>query len=256
MQIAIGRSFILPLPELPTEAIALVMVWLPPGTFLMGSPPDELNRFEKEEQQFEATINLGFWLGKYLITQAQWRSVMGYNPSHFQEISINCPVDSVTWYEAIEFCQSMNELFADHLPTGYRFNLPTEVQWEYACRAGTKTIYNTGNALADLNRAAWHKGNSSDHPHPVGEKEPNGWGLYDMHGNTAEWCFDPTSAYPNAPVSDWVGVADGYVRSIRSSSWGTTPEDTGHRCACRGAEIPDAKVPWFGFRVCLRQFLE
>jgi len=251
MQIIIGHSFVLPLQRLPIEATALEMIWLLPGTFLMGSSPGEPDRFEEEERQFEATISRGFWLGKYSVTQAQWRLVMGYNPSHFQEISINCPVENVNWHETMGFCQRLNDLFADHLPVGYRFSLPTEAQWEYACRAGTRTIYNTGNTLADLNRAAWHKGNSSGHPHPVGEKEPNTWGLYDMHGNAAEWCVDPTSAYPDTPAIDWIGTADGYVRSIRSSTWNTTPEDTGHRCACRGAEIPSAKCPWFGFRVCL-----
>ncbi len=253
MKIITGQSFVLQLSDQPAAAIVMAMIWLPPGRFLMGSSPDEPNRIEEEEQQFEAVISQGFWLGKYLVTQAQWQEVMGYNPSHFQQISINCPVENIDWYEAMEYCRKLNELFADHLPLGYCFSLPTEMQWEYACRAGTRTIYNTGDTLADLDRAAWHNSNSSGHTHPVGEKDPNTWGLYDMHGNVAEWCLDSISNYPNGPATDWIGTGDGYVRSIRPGSWGTSREATNHRCACREAMPPHDKCPWFGFRLCLSQ---
>lgn len=250
MQIITGQAFVLPLPGLPTEATVLAMVWLPPGTFLMGSPLDEPNRIEEEEHQFEAKVSRGFWLGQHLITQAQWQTVMGYNPSHFHT-SLNCPVENVNWDEAMEFCHRLSELFTEHLPEGYGFCLPTESQWEYACRAGTQTIYNIGNTLGDLDRVAWHKSNSLGQTHPVGEKEPNVWGLFDMHGNAFEWCFDPPSSYPDGPEIDWIGKGNGFVRSIRSSSYATSLEATDHRCACRGAEIPSGKCPWFGFRVCL-----
>ena len=256
MQITTGQSFMLPLPRLPDEAIPLAMIWLPSSTFLMGSPRNEPNRIVEEEQQFEAIISHGFWIGKYPVTQAQWQVIMGNNPSHFQHINQNCPVENVTWYEAMEFCRRLNLSYGDCLPQDYSFSLPTEVQWEYGCRAGTQTTYNIGNSLKDLDRAAWHKDNSSGQTHPVGEKEPNAWGLCDMHGNTFEWCYDVPSSYPTFPTTDWVGEGNAGVRSIRSSSWATSLEATDHRCACRGAEIPDAKCPWFGFRVCLRQFLE
>ncbi len=252
MNIIENQSFTLTLADIPDKATKLEMNWLPPGTFLMGSPLDEQNRTADEEQQFEATISQGFWIAKYLVTQAQWRSAMGYNPSYFQKLSMNCPVENISWDMAMEFCEQLNNSFTEQLPDGYRFSLPTEVQWEYACRAGTQTIYNIGNTLADLDRAAWHQGNSSGQTHPVGEKQPNAWGLCDMHGNAFEWCYDPTSDYPNTRFTDWIGTGDGYVRSMRSSSWATTPEDTSHRCACRGYVVPSSKRWSFGLRVSLR----
>lgn len=252
MEITMEHSFVLTMPGLPSEATALTMIWLSPGTFLMGSPPDEPDRIKEEEQQFEATLGRGFWLGKYPVTQAQWQVVMGTNPSYFQQISINCPVENVNWHDAMAFCKRLNQLFPAYLPAEYGFSLPTEMQWEYACRAGTSMKYNTGATLVDLDRAAWHQGNSSGHTHSVGKKEPNVWGLYDMHGNTFEWCFDPTSGYPDGSATDWVGDGNGYVRSNRSSSWVTPWESTDHRCACRGYVSPDEKRSWFGFRLCLR----
>lgn len=252
MHPTLGQPFLLHLRDLPDAATALALTWLPAGAFVMGSPSAEPNRVQEEEPQFFATLSEGFWLGKCPVTQAQWQSVMGSYPRPLQELNPNCPMDNVSWHDAIKFCEELNGQFSDRLPAGYRFSLPTEVQWEYSCRAGTQTIYNVGDTLADLDRAAWHKDNSSGRPHPVGEKEPNAWGLHDMHGNTFEWCFDSPSAYPRAQATDWIGTGGGYVRSIRSSSWSTSREATDHRCACRGADIPSAKAPWFGFRLCLR----
>lgn len=252
MQITLGRSFELPLVRLLGNAIAVAMIWLPPGVFLMGPDSGEPDLASEVGQQFEARISQGFWLGKHPVTQAQWLAVMRSNPSTFQQIKPDCPVENVSWYDAMEFCQRLNEQISPNLPRGYSFSLPTEAQWEYACRAGTSTVYNVGDTLADLDRAAWHKANSSGHTHPVGEKEPNGWGFFDMHGNTFEWCFDPTSAYPQSAATDWVGTGDGLVRSIRSGSWRTEPVPTEHGCSCRGYVMPDEKRSWFGFRLCLR----
>ena len=137
------------------------------------------------------------------------------------------------------------------LPGKYRFNLPTEMQWEYACRAGTQTTYHSGNEFTDLLRVAWCKENSSGHTHPVGEKESNNWGLYDMHGNVAEWCYDSPSEYPKTCATNWIGQGDGNVRVLRGGSWGTPMNSSVFSCAFRGWVEPNVERPWIGFRVGL-----
>ncbi len=145
--------------------VSLELVWIPGGT--MGAQPITLS---------------GFWLGRYPITQAQWQAVMGDNPSYFR--GENRPVEQVPWGRAQEFCQILSER------TGQRFGLPSEAQWEYACRAGSTTPYPFGEDLWQLTEYAWFWDNSNGETHPVGEKRPNAWGLYDMLGNVAEWCAD------------------------------------------------------------------
>jgi formylglycine-generating enzyme required for sulfatase activity len=153
----------------------------------------------------------------------------------------------------MSFCDELNKLLVHALPRGYGFSLPTEAQWEYACRAGTQTVYHSGNSLADLSKVAWHGGNSSEHPHPVGEKEPNAWGLYDMHGNIGEWCYDVPSDYPDAPAVDWVGKETVYdLRCNRGGAWSTRPSDPIHRCSCRCWLPPEWRLVWLGFRLALR----
>jgi formylglycine-generating enzyme required for sulfatase activity len=171
---------------------------------------------------------------------------------HFQLQGLNCPVENVSWYDALAFCDQLNQRLINQPPLGYRFSLPTEAQWEYACRAGTQTLYYSGDTEADLARVAWYASNSDQQTHPVGEKEPNAWGLYDMHGNVYEWCHDSPSDYPDISVVDWVGEGDGLVRVVRSGSWGTPNGDYQFRATSRGCVEPDSKRPWIGFRLCLR----
>src|SRR6266498_3175797 len=166
MGIVLGRSFVVTLISLPAEAKVLKMLWIPAGVFMIGSPKDEPNRVDEEEQQTEVMLSKGFWLGQYLVTQAQWQAVMHDNPSHFGQQSVNFPVESINWQEATIFCGALNTFAANILPKDYEFGLPTEAQWEYACRAGTQTVYHSGNGLADLSRVAWHKENSSGRTHP------------------------------------------------------------------------------------------
>ncbi len=152
------------------------MVWCPPGTFMMGSPENEEGHSFYGETQHQVTLTKGFWMAKYEVTQKQWKSVMGKNPSeHWGDY---LPVDNVSWYDCMEFCRK----------SGLR--LPTEAEWEYACRAGSTGPYAGTGRLENM---GWYDDNSGKEPHPVGKKQPNAWGLHDMHGNVSEWCADLAS---------------------------------------------------------------
>ena len=162
------------------------MIECPPGKFVMGSKKDKTNH--------NVTLTKSFYIGKYEVTQKEYESVMGVNPSKF--IGENNPVECVEWTQAKSFCEFLNK-YSKLRPKGYRFDLPTEAQWEYACRAGTTTDLNSGKMLdingyrsINLDKVAWYCSNSYEKTHPVGEKLPNNWGIYDMHGNVAEWCRD------------------------------------------------------------------
>ncbi|MEO8609371.1 MAG: formylglycine-generating enzyme family protein [Chloroflexota bacterium] len=253
MEIAQGTHFLLPLSDLSREAGNLALLWIPPGTFLMGREDavTPVDPFDADEHQFELTITKGYWLGQYLVTQAQWQSIMAHNPSKFSELSPDCPVENINWYQAKSFCEALNRRFVGDLPPEYKFNLPTEAQWEYACRAGTQSKYYSGSTVEDLSRAAWHKGNSSGHTHPVGQKDPNRWNLYDMLGNVFEWCYDSPLDYPTSPAIDWAGNNDDHLRNFRGGSWSTNPTDPSICCFARGYGDPNAERPWFGLRLAL-----
>ncbi len=248
MKVRKGKTFIVPLLQLPPEVKPLKMIWVPSGTFLMGGGPGEF----QDDPQFEVTFGRGFWLSKYPITQAQWEAVMGDNPSHFEHHCLDCPVDNINWYQAVEFCKSVNAVYTTNDDENYEFGLPFEAQWEYACCGGNKTTLYSRESQNNLNAIAWHKGNSNKRTHSVGEKAANTLGLHDMLGNVFEWCWDSPSEYPDHSVTDWVGEGDGTVRCIRGGSWGTTPTDDIFRCNCRGWVEPSASRAWFGFRLCYR----
>lgn len=219
------------------------MVWIPPGAFNMGSPANENGRNETEGPQHTVTISKGFWLGKYEVTQAQWQAVMGNNPSHFTGDG-NLPVERVSWYNCQEFIGRLNAKGEG------AFRLPSEAEWEYACRAGTTTAYYFGDDSDRLGDCAWYGANSGKKTHPVGQKKPNAWGLYDMHGNAWEWCQDwYHDSYIGAPTdgSAWESPAGRY-RVFRGGSW-----DNGFTSNCRAAyrrsSTPDTSSYRFGFRV-------
>ena len=228
--------------------------YIPVGTFSMGSPAGESGR-DDDEDQVDVRIVTCFLLGKTEVTQSQWKSVMGNNPLHFK--GDNLPVENVSWSDAIEFCWilTQREREAGRLPKNWKYTLPTEAQWEYACRAGTTTGYYTGDTEADLARAGWYDGNSDRKTHPVGQKEPNAFGLYDMHGNVWEWCSD----YYNLSLSggtDPVRTSSGNGkfgsdRVYRGGSW------NGDAQYCRSADrignSPGNRYGSLGFRVALVQ---
>jgi formylglycine-generating enzyme required for sulfatase activity len=171
-------------------------VWCPPGTFWMGSREDEVFETTLDETAHQVTLTRGFWIGKYPVTQRQWLRVMGGNPSEFLSAGLEAPVDSVSWEDADLFCDACRIL------EEVQFRLPTEAEWEYACRAGSTGTWCFGDDEAELGEYAWFGENSDDRTHPVGRKKPNAWGIHDMHGNTWEWCADWYNPYPKGAVTD------------------------------------------------------
>ncbi|GAK54126.1 serine/threonine protein kinase [Candidatus Moduliflexus flocculans] len=177
--------------------LGMSFVWVPNGCFQMGSPPNEVGRDIDENPIHEVCLN-GFWIGQYEVTQAQWRRVMGENPSFFAETpngsgSSAYPVENISWDDTQEFLKKLNAAAQSAKTDGQapvQFRLPTEAEWEYACRAGTQTAYYFGNDAAQLKEYAWYLENADGQTHQIGERRPNAWGIYDMHGNVWEWCAD------------------------------------------------------------------
>ena len=198
------------------NGIKLEMVLIPAGEFLMGSPDSDNNAQGDEKPQHRVRITNPFYLGKYPVTQEQWQAVMGNNPSHFK--GPQNPVEQVSWKDCQRFLAEINTKIGTG---GGKFQLPSEAQWEYACRAGSAGRYCFGDQESALGEFAWHKGNSGSKTHTVGEKNPNAWGLYDVHGNVWEWCQDWYDAgyYAKSPTDDPIGHATGSHRVARGGSW-------------------------------------
>ena len=183
------------------------MIYCAPGSFMMGSPEDEEDR-DDDETQHKVTLTKGFWLGKYPVTQSQWKSVMGKKITYFG--GDDNPVDYVSWDDCKEFIKKINSRF------NFTARFPTEAEWEYACRAGNGDAYS---GTGDLDEMGWYDENSENRTHPVGEKEPNDWGFYDMHGNVCEWCADWYGSYPTKAVTDPEGPASGSGRVQRGGGY-------------------------------------
>ncbi len=221
--------------------VSLELVWIPPGEFVMGSPSSEANR-DDDETQHTVRITQGFWMGKYEVTQAQWQAVMGSNPSQFTGDG-KLPVEQVSWDDCQEFVKKLSQR------AGGTFRLPTEAEWEYACRAGSTTAYCFGDDVSRLSDYAWYDENSGNGTHPVGQKKPNAWGLYDMHGNVWEWCEDWLGDYPSGAVTDPTGPSSGSYRVFRGGSWHHDPRRC--RSAIRLRYTPVHRNIVLGFRVAL-----
>ena len=236
--------------------VTQVMRWIPPGTFLMGSPEDEQGRYDDEGPQHERTIETGFWLFDTPVMQALWLAVMEDNPSEFK--GLERPVESVSWDHAKAFIERLNERLPD-----LDMRLPSEAEWEYACRAGTaEATYaggwssdDDGADLAILGQIAWYRENSDNQTHPVSQKRPNDFGLYDMLGNVDEWCEDEWhDSYEGAPSdgSAWLGQPSGQdekgraYRVFRGGSWGVNALDV--RSAVRNWNGPSGRGDYLGVR--------
>lgn len=235
-----------------TNSIGMKLALIPKGTFMMGSPTSEEHRWDNEEQH-QVTISKDFYLGITEVTQGQYEKVMGTNPSSFQgdEIkgsSANHPVEQVSWEDAVEFCKKLSEL-PEEKKAGRVYRLPTEAEWEYACRAGSNTAYSFGKSARSLGDYASFKGNSNQQTHPVGEKKANAWGLYDMHGNVWEWCSDWYGEYPTGTVTDPIGPQEGPDRVFRGGGWLLVATDC--RSANRYRDVPSFRSSINGFRVAL-----
>ncbi len=255
-------------PVIRTNGIGMELVLIPPGEFLMGSQDTEVDRSDDEEPQHLVRITKPFYLGVYEVTQEQYARVMGNNPSGFKGAKL--PVEQMSWEEAVEFCKKLSER------EGQTYGLPTEAQWEYACRAGSTTAYGFGKDKTELDQYAWYANNAGNavldavqlweagrepyktrlrangcRPHAVGTKMPNVWGLYDMHGNLWEWCQDwfDDRYYVWSSLEDPTGPRQGSQRVSRGGGW------NGHSRHCRSAhrlsEPPAHRHDYLGFRVSL-----
>jgi uncharacterized protein (TIGR02996 family) len=257
-------------PVVPTlvNSIGMRFVQIPAGTFLMGSPKDEEGRHGYEWLQHEVEITQPFWMGAFPVTQQEYERVTGANPSHFSKTgsgkkevkrldTSRFPVESVSSEDAVAFCAQLSSL-PDESATGRVYRLPTEAEWEYACRAGAGdgAPFHFGWTLCS-EQANFHGnhpyGGASEGPNlerttAVGSFTPNAWGLYDMHGNVGEWCADRHDDYPAEAQADPTGPTVGDVRVLRGGSWSCTAEQC--RAAYRLLSYPSSYFGFTGFRVC------
>ena len=247
------------------------MVRVEGGTFTMGSPEDEPGRWKSEGPQHQVKVS-SFYMGKYEVTQKEWYDVMGTTVRQQRDKADkswsiygegdNYPMYYVSWFEAAEYCNKRSQ--QEGLTPAYAINgtnvtwnrgadgyrLPTEAEWEYACRAGTTTAYNTGVGITD--NTGWYDDNSGDTTHPAGQKPASAWGLYDMHGNVWEWCWDWYGTYPTEAATDPEGASSGPNRVFRGGSWLNTAQDA--RSAYRSHDPPSLRYYNLGFRLARNGF--
>ncbi len=229
-------------------SVEQVFRWVPPGTFMQGSPEAEAGRWDDEGPQHEVELRHGYWLADTPVTQALWQAVMQTNPSRFK--GDERPVETVSWDDARDFIARLNGL-----APGLNARLPTEAEWENACRAGTTKatwmgdldLTSDGVRAAVLNEIAWYYGNSPDGTKPVRGKQPNPMGLYDMLGNVWEWCSDFYGPYQAGRLTDPTGPAEGSCRVIRGGGWSSRARDV--RAANRSGDVPRDRDDVLGFRL-------
>ncbi len=233
-----------------SNQLGMTFAYIPPGSFMMGSPLSETGR-ERNEFLHPVTLTKGFYLQTTEVTQGQWRMVMGSNPSHFSDCGDDCPVERVSL--------AMVRVFIDRLngqQSQLRYRLPTEAEWEYACRAGSITALNNGDIREtgcgldpNLDKMGWYCGNSEGTTHPAARKAPNAWGLFDMHGNVFEWTADWYGNYPLRPVTDPTGPVPGRGWVIRGGCWKSYARYC--RSADRSRFQPDFRNRYIGFRLAV-----
>jgi len=239
----------------PTNVTPVLgMAWIGPGTFILGSPVSDPSSFSDERPQTVVTLTKGFWMGAHEVTQAEYLAVTGSNPSRFTG-DLNRPVETVSWNDAVAYCTTLtaSERAAGRIPAGWGYRLPTEAEWEYACRAGARTTrfgYGDDMSFTALTNYAWYHDNSTSTTHSVEQKLANPWGLMDMHGNVGEWCNDWYGTYPGGSVKDPPGPGSGTFRVFRGGNYAGGPVH------CRSARRDDDGLPdltdfRIGFRVVL-----
>ncbi len=224
-------------PAPKTELAPLTnMVLIKAGTFL--------------RQKLPVTISYDFWINKYEVTQSEYESLTGQNPSNFKG-DPNRPVEKVTYYDAVSYCTAVTkrEQAAGRLPPTYEYRLPSEAEWEYACRAGGTNLFSFGDSEAAAPEYAWTTENSEGTTHPIGQKRPNAWGLYDMHGNVWEWCLDWFAQYPTTARKDPFGPKEGQFKVFRGGGWNN--EIRFARSANRFMMAPVRGIHFVGFRIVL-----
>jgi len=238
--------------------VKMQFILIPAGQFVMGSresaqavvkafklPEAFVHYLKNEHPQHRVRITKPFYLGKYEVTQKQWKAIMGDNPS-FRKGAGN-PVETVSWNDCQAFIGKLNKKLGK---PGAKFALPTEAQWEYACRAGTSTVFSFGDDKAVFGEYVWYGRNSVKKLQPVGLKKPNPWGLYDMNGNAAEWCADWYGAYKQSPQNDPTGPSKGLSRVLRGGSFYEDMPDS-FRCADRYQDHPDFRYYRYGLRLVM-----
>jgi formylglycine-generating enzyme required for sulfatase activity len=235
--------------EAVVNSLGMAFVLIPAGIFVMGSPEYEPGRYA-DEMKHEVTISLGFYLQTTPVTQGQWQAVMGHNPASIVQAGTDLPVAGINWRDCQEFIKKFNALEEG------TYRLPSEAEWEYACRAGSYTSLANGELINNyceldpsLDEIGWYCGNCDRRLHPVGQKAPNAWGFYDMHGNVAEWCQDWYSAYPELAQTDPTGAISGPGRVVRGGSWFSSAKNC--RSAARYYWPPQSRdqLQVLGFRL-------
>jgi formylglycine-generating enzyme required for sulfatase activity len=235
-----------------TNSIGMKFLQIPSGTFSMGFNGNDFQ--DGYHSLHQVTISKDFFLGATEVTQAQYEKVMGSNPSQFQHLGIqdedgtSRPVEQVSWNDAVEFCRRLSEIPEAGM-NKHIYRLPTEAEWEYACRAGSNNFFSFGDGERSLGKYGWFINNSERNTHPVGKKRPNTWGFYDMHGNVYEWCSDWFDKYPISAVIDPVGPSYGTKRAIRGGCFSNSASDC--RASNRFRMPPSFSFPNLGFRVSM-----
>lgn len=232
------------LPGTITNSIGMKFVLIRAGEFMMGAGPEDEEARDDEKPQHLVRITKDFYMGQYPVTQGQWQALMGNNPSHFKG-SPDLPVENVSWYDAKNFADKLSA--KEKVKEKVKYRLPTEAEWEYAARAGTTDKYYWGNWMdGDY---CWYDENSGNKTHPVGQKKPNEWGLYDMLGNVYEWCRDQCGKdyYGKSPAADPTGPSFGDFRALRGGSW--CDESNLVRVSNRYGRAPAYRYRSYGFRL-------
>ncbi len=234
-----------------TNSIGMKFVFISAGTFKMGAPAGDVGSFNAKQhlvaKKREVTLTKSYYLGVYEVTQDEYEKVMGNNPSKFR--GEKNPIEMMSWIDAVSFCKKVSEI-PEEKAAGREYRLPTEAEWEYACRAGSTTSFSYGDTAESLGEYAWFNENLEAMTHPVGEKKPNRWGLYDMHGNVNEWCQDLHEAsYPKGPATDPQGPTIGSFHVLRGGDWRSIPA----YCTSthRSTFVPTSGSPHNGFRVAM-----